>query len=152
MIQCGNPVQKWGALPSIYGNFDMGKMKFWGAGVSGILFWTTSYGKSMGKSLAKWSGYMERLPFMSAYVVPEERGEGAFFGLFGWHQPWKGWSNFMETMWHGGQKSWIESQFLILVSSINERIFLWFLCTVSISPFVSWAKICRWKSSWLGMS
>lgn len=120
------------------------------------------YGKITGKMIYKsgifmfcFSGYMERLPFMSkAYVVPEERGAGAFFfGIFGLrHQPWKGWPNFLEKMWHGGQKSWIESQFLILVSSINERIFLWFLCTVSISPFVSWAKICRWKSPWLGMS
>ena len=25
---------------------------------------------------------MERLPFMSAYVVPEERGEGAFFLVY----------------------------------------------------------------------
>ena len=154
-----------GALPSIYGNFDMEKMRFWGAGVSGILFWTTSYGKSMGKSLAKWSTnrgfscFVFQDTWRDCHLClkhmwfPKKGGQVPFFGIFGLrHQPWKGWPNFLEKMWHGGQKSWIESQFLILVSSINERIFLWFLCTVSISPFVSWAKICRWKSPWLGMS
>lgn len=43
---------------------------------------------------------------------PKKGGRCLFFGIFGLrHQPWKGWPNFMETMWHGGQTSWIESQF-----------------------------------------
>jgi hypothetical protein len=50
-----------------------------------IIYWKIT-GKMIYKSgifMFCFSGYMERLPFMSkAYVVPEERGAGAFFLVY----------------------------------------------------------------------
>ena len=148
----------WESCPEV-GGFTINLWQLWHGENEVLRRWSFGYPvldnivwKIYGKITGKMIRIHGEIAIVSICGSRRKGGRCLFFGLFGWHQPWKGWSNFMETMWHGGQKSWIESQFLILVSSINERIFLWFLCTVSISPFVSWAKICRWKSSWLGMS
>ena len=153
MIQCGNPVQKWGLYHQWqlwHGENEVLRRWSFGYPVLDNIGWKI-YGKIHWQNdQDTWRDCHLCLKHM---WFPKKGGKVPFFGIFGLrHQPWKGWPNFMETMWHGGQKSWIESQFLILVSSTNERIFLWFLCAVSISPFVSWAKIWRWKSPWLGMS